>query len=476
MKVFIADPALKGHHGHHYAVTERFGSSLISSGAEVIWLVNKSYQLDESDEGDRFKVDLAFSEDTYSGYRDKSVRSGLFRFLEGLGGFQKKFICELKSVYRLVPTPLRVIARRVYRSVHRRIYQSHPGTIKEKDAAVTPELELLQSLNRLGFSPDDCVIFHTSDAYTYRDVLAFFTKALSIDMWNRFPLFILSTPYDTCVMPHNLPDELASHSIKYMQTLNLLGSRVFLCAENELLADQLATEWGVKVTDLYLPHDSESVVVNDVENNSAINFAYLGAARTEKGFVAISRAVIEYLSGTDKQDICFTMQITPQIMGYTSDVELAVNALKAVDDRRLSLLCDVQKPEEYKCNLLKADVLLLFYDAERYAVRSSGIAIEAMENAKNIITTEGTFPAYLAGDAGVAVKNPNDIIEAIREISDNFEWYRRAARDRQKWVIGKCSINRLYDVISSAKQIENSDYLFNAYAFNRKKLAWRRLI
>ena len=58
-RVFIADPALKSHHGHHYAITSRFSLSLSASN-DVVWLVNKKYQPDQSDVNDQYKVESIF--------------------------------------------------------------------------------------------------------------------------------------------------------------------------------------------------------------------------------------------------------------------------------------------------------------------------------------------------------------------------------------------------------------------------------
>lgn len=478
-KVFIADPALKSHHGHHHAITKRFSASL-NCNNEVIWLANKGYQLDPSDKDGKFKVDLVFSEGTYDGYNKQGVQDSVLWRGEWIAPVKQKIISVLRKIHHLSPAFVHRKTSYLYNMLQDVITNFTSVPVKEKDEVVLPEQELFKSLSQHKCSVDDCVIFHTCDAHTYRDVLAFFTRVLSLGQWNKFPAFILSTPYDMQVMPHNKSDKSANHSIMHMRALGLLDTRIFLYAENELLADQLAAEWGVNVSALYIPYTGKSSKVDSTHDTNALNIVYLGAARTEKGFVDIAEVIAKFLVDSDRRDVCFTVQITPQIMGYTNDVKLAVEKLKSINDDRLQLIHNVLSPESYDEVLLSADVILLFYDRERYAVRSSGIVIEAIENGKNVIATEGTFPAYMAGNAGVIVKTSSEIINAIDEIADNRELYKRAADIRRKWVLEKCSIDRMHDVISRGKMVDFRESIFKVpiddRLMDRHDLTWRKLI
>jgi len=186
-----------------------------------------------------------------------------------------------------------------------------------------------------------------------------------------------------------------------------------------------------------------------------------------------------FLETYDRQDICFTIQSSPQIMGYTPDIIVAVEKLRAVKDERLKIIETVQTPEEYQVLLAKSDVLLLCYDKQRYAVRSSGIAIEALVNGKNIISTEGTFPTFLAADAGLAIESVANIIDSINMIADNKKSYRSSAINRSIWMLKECSLEPFLKLISS----EAKNILIPS-GFNRadkdtkhaSHLQWARLI
>ena len=352
--------------------------------------------------------------------------------------------------------------------------------VAKKEEIIRPEQELFRVLSEYDCGSEDCVIFHTCDAHTYRDVLALFAREIPVVQWNRFPLFVLSTPYDMQVMPHNKTGISADHAIMHMRILGLIGTRILLCAENELLAEQLSTEWGVSVSELYIPCSGSVPTTDDKRKRGVLNLVYLGAARTEKGFVAITEVIENYLANTNRRDVRFTVQITPQIMGYTSDVEHAVSRLKAIDDDRLYLIHNVLTPERYNKALLDADVIFLCYDRERYAVRSSGIVIEAIENAKNVIATKGTFPAFIAGNAGLVVTQPHEVIKAIDEVADNPEYYKKAAFARREWLLEKCSVDRVSEVIGRGRMVVLGESvtmgLVSAAPIQQERLNWRKLI
>lgn len=447
-KLFIVDPALASHHGHHFAVTSTFTTAAEKVGVEVIWLVNRNFVIAEKDTGLPKKIELTFSQGTYDGHRKTNIkdvqideRSIKKRCIQ----FAKDLLQHLPySVDLYIRNSVNHLVNFAFSKRNIQLIRNKCKEIQSETETIAPEKEMYGALLKHQCKANDRVLFHTCDAETYRDVVAFFTKTVHVDKWDEMPTFHLSTPYDEKVMPHNKKVISADRSIQFLKTLGLIDCRIFIYAENELLARHLSDSWRVEVTPLYLPQqpfaEHESPNKPDV-----FNFCYLGAARTEKGFPFIVHAIAEYLSTENRQDIEFTIQISPQILGYTADIISAVTKIKSISDSRLTLIEDVQSPQQYQNTLLNADVLLLCYEKENYVVRSSGIVIEAVTNGKNVIATKGTFPLFFAEDAGEGVESVSDFIRAINKMADDKERYSRLALLRKNKFLESVTLNSFFE-------------------------------
>lgn len=449
-KLFIADPALKNHQGHHYSVTNSFSRAAEEAGIDVIWLVNNKYAINSDDHTRLYKVELTFSQDTYDGYQKPSWKknsngsdfNNLVSQNEAVD--VSRVVKAIKVLYRKLPDLMQYRIRQFKNSVLAKTInivksKQSPKVIVEKSMLAHSGLETLgaadelyRALEKHQCTDQDRVLFHTCDAHTYMDIVTFFTKTAKIDEWDNLPVFCLSTPYDSLVMPHNKTGMSSNHSVRYLDSLGLIGTRIYLHAENELLATHLSDLWSLPVLPLYIPQQPIAKKSSRSNCDEELHVYYLGAARSEKGFIFVVDAIVTYLSKEDRQDVRFTLQVSPQIMGYTPDIMEALKILKSKLDNRLTLIEHVQTSDEYQESILKADVLLLCYDRERYAVRSSGIVFEALANGKNVIATKGTFPHFIAADAGIGVENKREFIDAVKYIADNKWLYRQLATSKKK--------------------------------------------
>lgn len=454
-KLFIADPALSSFNGHHYAVTESFSKAAEISGIEVIWLVNKSFAIDADNQSRRYKVESTFSMGTYDGYK-KPIST-----IEGKDG--SKIITVAKAGYRKLPAASQPWIKNIVNFAHEK-FESIALLLRGGEAIVNQcqskenqsivkgfPGELYEALKKHQYSNSDGVLFHTCDAFTYRDIVSFFTNKIHYEDWDKMPFFYLSTPYDDLVMPHNKTSIPSNNSIRHLNLLGLIGTRIFLFAENELLAKYLSKLWSLQVKALYIPQQPFSLASNRTLDDGKLHIYYLGSARTEKGFPFVVEAIEKYLATETRQDVCFTLQITPQILGYTYDIAQAVKRLKSNSDTRLNLIENLQTKAEYQSSVLKSDVLLLCYDKERYAVRSSGIVLEALTNGKNIISTKGTFPHFIAGEAGIGIDTIDDFIRGVTTIADNRERYEELAKLRSADILNGNSSTAFCDELTRKK-------------------------
>lgn len=313
-----------------------------------------------------------------------------------------------------------------------------------------PEEELLQVISEHAANKKDIVFFHTADASTYRGVLNIFCNLTLMNKWKDLPRFHLCTPYDEQVMPYNDYGQRVRHAVRYMKLLGLLDKFVFLYAENELLAAHLANEWKVTVRSLPVPPEKSLLSKSKVHNNKKLHVMYLGDARAEKGFNLLPKLVKKVLGSAISQKVKFTLQASPEIAGYTPDIKSSIEALKSMESEALTIIPQAQSVERYLQLLNSADAVLLCYDQGKYRVRGSGIAVEAVTHAVTIISTPGTFPSYIAGEAGVNASNADGIFKALEEICENRQAYVELALARRDWYFNKFSGNKYHNILRSA--------------------------
>ena len=489
-KIFLCDPALKDLRGHHYNLSLYMTRALREEGHRVICLANKNFSANTE-----LEIVRCFASDTYDAHKKKQAsppkqsvpanqnnpqpgavqpqqnNSGAVSAAkpaksEGetqtqTGGVQpnNQASRNKQSVNVATPTtkpvgalaqPKTSLAVRIYRLIPLKVrlkltpflyglFTSRrfvddvevAPKVEKKVEIPTPGEELLDVINRYGYQPTDIVFFHTSDAQTYRDVLDIFVRLATVAQWNKLPTFRLSTPYDDAVMPHNkILGKTASDSVRMLNKMGLIGSRIFLYAENQPLAQYLGEHFQCAVAALPIPPNIPDISI-DREQTDTFRIGYLGPARTEKGFVKLPELVANLLA--DKSlDVEIHIQITPQILGYTADVKQAVDQLKKIEDSRLVLFQESMSTEAYVAALKQTDLLVLNYQPHRYRVRSSGIAVESILFAINVVATADTIPAYYAGDAGIAVDYDLSSADAVRQIIAQREQFRSRALARRE--------------------------------------------
>ena len=423
-RLIIVDPSLKDTRGHHYTLTSVIADSAISSGFDVIVFSNRSVDNLFAIAGATIKP--VFSMSTYDHF--KLIR--------------KKSKMSLKDKLRYaafshIPEPIKIFLKRI-RSKFKISLAKVGVPITRNTGVMSGDIvnELLGALLEENVTSDDHVLVHTADAIIYRSILQLIQKKYPL---GEHPCYHLCTPYDMRIMPHAAEGLPVERVINYLCLMGVINHKVFLYAENELLADSLTRDWRVNVSTLDIPMRKIQLGASEkYHDESVFRVVYLGAAREEKGFHFLPD-VVEAVTRQIDNDfrIVFVIQCSPQIVGYTSKIEATIKKLQKYPNDSVKLIMKQQSMDEYHAALANADVVLLCYQQENYRVRGSGIAVEAVANGKNIITTPGTYPQWLAGEAGISATGSKEIAAAILTIAKNQDAYIRKAKNRAEWFFEK---------------------------------------
>lgn len=449
-RLIIVDPSLQDTRGHHYSLTRVIVDSVLNSGFQVV--VFSSLFADEKLQFPGARIRPVFSKTTYDYFKPA----------------QNTKKTSLKEKLHLVvslrlPESIKVILRKIRNKL--KILRAKFGVPVKSGTASTGGVlqdELMEALIAEQVTGVGHILVHTADGMMYRAILQLLLKKYPL---GEHPSYHLCTPYDIRIMPHASQGMPVDNVIKYMQLMGFINQNVFLYAENELLADSLSHSWHVEVKALDIPMRKINVQYSNQQyNDSVFRVVYLGAAREEKGFHLLYDVVKDVLSAKDKE-LCveFVIQCSPQIVGYTSKIEATIEKLRQFSSDEVKLIQTQQSELEYYSVLESADVVLCCYKLENYRVRGSGIATEAVAFGKTVITTPGTYPAWLAGDAGYFASNSKEISAAILSVIKNREKCKGNALKRAEWFSERTRpeeyINKLLASEENAKKHQDVGYI-----------------
>lgn len=124
----------------------------------------------------------------------------------------------------------------------------------------------------------------------------------------------------------------------------------------------------------------------------SLRIAYLGDARTEKGYPLLPRLVGDlWPDYVAPGRVTFAIQSNFNSATGSPDVVVARAQLQGWPDDRVRIISEPLTPEAYREEVQAADVLLLPYDGDKYYVRSSGILAEALAAGVPVVVPAGTW-------------------------------------------------------------------------------------
>lgn len=421
-RLFIVDPSLKDHRGHHFTLAKAVTESAVKSGLAVVWLASKAAKA-----GLKRHPQLVptFGHSMYSSYaaKQKTDAGRVSKRLERLKG----------RLIPSIPKPQRPL----------------PDEFVEVDIKSSLLQSLLEAFDKFGIGPADRLLFHTADGATYEALAALVQSFSSADL----PLIHICTPYDPIgVMPNRKSAEEVQEAIECFRNRELLARKVFLHAENALLADHLSTLWGCRVGALELPvnHVTECMKTQarnfrrhrlSVEDDQFL-VTSLGAARLEKGFHLIPdivRRTFEFAGTGEFADIPakrikFVLHASAQIIGRHEVIERALERFEPYSSDQVELLTESLSDVDYRNLTIASDAVLMPYDAKSYRVRGSGVVAEAIVAKKFIVAMAGSYPGHMANWQGGGVgESPALLAKALLTIIksrwERFERVKRAAEE-----------------------------------------------
>lgn len=410
-KIVLVDPSLRDIRGHHYELAANVTHGAHTAGYEVVWLVHKDFPRDVHPEN--VAVHGVFDTTMYDRFVVPNQSSA--RPDSKLAEVARKFAWRIHSARERIRLLAMKLPRRLW-SI------SSPGSVRVIDSMSDI---LWATLNSAGISDRDHLLIHTADGSTYSDVLDLVLKR-GTDM---LPYIHVCTPYDMSTMPHQHQLRPVRKIIEYLSDLGVVGYKLFLYGENDLLAESLGEWFGCDVDVLNLPAPRAADQSPEVMHTKRpITVCYLGAAREEKGFLILPD-LVEAMAEKNRHmlNIRFVIQCSPQIIGYKPSIVDAIRRLKSFPSSYVELRENVQSTHDYYRMLRESDVILMCYDAKKYKHRGSGIAVEAVAMGKSILATKGTFPAYLAGEAAATGETVDEYVSALDDIILHFDKYRRLA-------------------------------------------------
>ena len=195
-------------------------------------------------------------------------------------------------------------------------------------------------------------------------------------------------------------------------------------AETSEMADKWTEIIGIKCTNFPFPVEPQNCAISHTSvSDSKITFGILGPPRKEKGFNLILKAYQQITLENCGDLMNFIIQVAPVWSNCEVDNEVEEFRKLATQSSNIQLIENVLSHEEYTALWSKIDVILLPYSSSAYSLRSSGVLMEAIANAKPVITTANTLLACMADKYAASIKIEEDseyLVIALKEAKSNF--------------------------------------------------------
>lgn len=206
---------------------------------------------------------------------------------------------------------------------------------------------------------------------------------------------------------------------------------VRVCTDTEPLTEQYRQVTDVPLATLPIPCPKTRMARRKADDKKPVSLVYLGDARAEKGFDSLPMIAKSIRDGDLKGKFSIRTQL--YFPPKSSDMQMiqAGEQLRRYDDDIVSIVEGSLNSEAYVSEIEKAGAILIAYDRQNYAARSSGIFMEAAAAGVPVIATAGTWMSGLIGEATweyhhESIEN-SEIISVAR--SGALDWRQIAGND-----------------------------------------------
>jgi glycosyltransferase involved in cell wall biosynthesis len=236
---------------------------------------------------------------------------------------------------------------------------------------------------------------------------------------------------------HNHPSKFLLIPAKYL--IRWWGlNNLIIAAEDPGLAEKYSEILGVKASYLCNLLPVRKVEIVPQYKNQLLGALMLGGARIEKGIDVLAAAVESLVEELKSNQLSITVQLS----GYKDERVDAVKGrfkkliLEGVPN--IHLIEETLDEDAYLQFLNRADFLLLPYRKDAYALRNSGIVLEAISADKPMIVADGTLVAETAIEKGSAlIFSDGDslaLANGIRKMVSDYDKYSGKAKlVGEKW-------------------------------------------
>jgi glycosyltransferase involved in cell wall biosynthesis len=242
--------------------------------------------------------------------------------------------------------------------------------------------------------------------------------------------------------------KLFDHLIRSLKH-EVAQGRVILGVETHPMREALTRLTGVPFT--YFPHPVYSENQKDGKRREAapntLTFSSFGSARHEKGSDVLVVAVEEYCRVYPDSRAQFVLQ------SVDGDAKLWA---RLKDNPKVQLIPNYFDDGEYTRHLAQTDALLLPYRRSSYGLRVSRVVIEAMVYGIPVVTTRRTTLEDQTREFGSAVfcedENTGSLVQAVREMEQNFHHLKEAAENRKTLAQGHFSVEEFRRLVLSVNK------------------------
>ena len=281
--------------------------------------------------------------------------------------------------------------------------------------------DLFDLLNTRAATSRDIVLIHTVSTPEFDALMQYFLTLIWADA-AQLPVFFVLLRRD----PVELGADVLADKAKLLDDVFAcpgLAAKVVLCTDTEQLAEAWSAALHVPVRVMPIPF-RHSFMPPEVTGRAAdrpLSIIYLGDARNEKGYQHLPAVVREmWPEWVSTGRVQFTLQSNYNMPGGEPGIASARLRLQHFPSG-VTLLTELATPELYYSTLAGADIVVLPYDPQAYARRSSGVMNEALASGKVAVVPRGSWMASQAPeDQLVIYDHPQGLAEAVTDAARRF--------------------------------------------------------
>ncbi len=164
-----------------------------------------------------------------------------------------------------------------------------------------------------------------------------------------------------------------------------------------------------------------------------IHIVYLGDARPEKGYQHLPELLDAlWMSHVRPGKVKFTIQSNYNLPGGEPGIREARLRLEQYPSDKVRLLKEPLPPDVYYELLAEADIVVIPYQPDCYAVRSSGVLVESLAAGKPVVVPADTWMAKQVDESRASIyHSPGEIPDAVNRLLRNLDQFAEAAAQYQ---------------------------------------------